>query len=313
MSGGAVRGDTVARDAMARDAVSGDDAMTAIRGDAMADSNGGSRDAVSRDAGVTASNWCADNGCTLGLGDGVGDSDGGLDMALNVHIDGHFHLIGHWAVHMDGHLLDDALLNGIGHWLLNGHGVWLGHMHGVGTIDWDLDWHLHDLLNRVGLWHMDGHLNDLLHGILDNLLHGVGLWHGHLDGIGDGLLNGIRHMTLHLIGHLDGSHHGVSVHLCGQLRDNGSTNGTMASAQNGTATKTGGTIAGAAIAGAAIAGTAIAIAGIANTAFLLLLLSCRAGLSGGLSGLNFLGCLLASGGRQHAHSQQAKNELQCKV
>lgn len=272
---------------MARDAVT-----AAVRDAGSRDAMAG--DTVSGDA-VAVESW--------GSGNGVGDGNGGLHMALNVHGNGHFHLIGHGAVDMDGHLLDDALLDCVGNWLLDGHWVWLGHVHGVGTIDRDLHGHLDDLLDGVGLWHLDGHLDDLLHWVVNDFLNWVGLWHWHLDWVGDGLLDWVGHMTFHLVGHLHGPDHRVGVHLCGQ-RDscwdgwsnsngssNGSANAAVSSAQNGTTSNR---------------GWAIAVAGVADAALLLLLLGRRAALGSGCN-LNLLLSLLTGADSQHAHSQQAKN------
>lgn len=278
-----VAGDAVRGDAMARDAVS-----TAV-GDA------GSRDAMARDA--VARDAVADD--SWSGGNGVGNGNGGLHMALNMHGDGHLNLIGYGAVDMDGHLLDDTLLDGVGHWLLDGHWVWLGHVHGVGTIDRDLHGHLNDLLDGVGLWHLDGHLDDLLHLVVDDLLNWVGLWHWHLDWVGDGLLHGVGHMTLHLVGHLNGPDHRVGVHLCGQrdswCHSDGCGNGGS-SAQNGTATNR---------------GWAIAVTGVSNATLLLLVLGRRAALDSGRNLDLLLSLNLSGADSQHAHSQQAKNKLQC--
>lgn len=115
-------------------------------------------------------------------------------MLLDVNMNGLLHWDFHWIrnvfLNLDWHFLDHGVRCGhmdfylVRHWFINmhGHGTIVGNMDG----NWHLldHWHWHRLVNIVRYWFIDmvGHwlINVHLHGVVDDLLHGVGLVDMHL-------------------------------------------------------------------------------------------------------------------------------------
>lgn len=166
-----------------------------------------------------------DGGVMSVAGDGyaghrvAADSNGGGVLHHGVRHDGHLHVDGVGAVHLDGHGHLDGLLHVDGVGLGDGHGVGLGHLNGHWAVDGHVDGDLLVTDHFVGLGHWHGHLHVLLDGHGHLADHLVGLGHRNLNFDGHALLMNHRVGAVHMDGHWDSLGDGDGLVDIGLLAD----------------------------------------------------------------------------------------------